>query len=254
MCNSPDIETKSIQSLSTIYCGGARLPPETRKTIRKYLAPSCTIEYGYGCTEIGTISVSRSDENPNSNGHLCDNVEVKIVSSEGDIVGTHENGEINVRNGMPWEGYFGDQKATLDIYDPQEMWCRTGDLGHFDNDGHLYVVDRIKDILKTRGFQFSATEVENVITENEDVEEVCVVGLHDDILVDVPGALVVIKKGSLLTEQNVEDYVALKTPFYKHVTGRVFFVESLARNSAGKVVRRLAREVCEQMYKKKLSP
>lgn len=252
MCNSPDIKSKSILSLKTVYCGGTRLAPETRKNIRKYLIPSCRIEYGYGCTEIGTIAVSRSDENPSSNGHLCDNVEVKILSSEGKSLEAHEDGEIYMRNGMPWKGYFDDQTATLDIYDPREMWCRTGDLGHFDYEGNLYVVDRIKDILKTRGFQFSATEVEDVIMEIENVQEVCVVGLHDDILVDVPAALVV-KRDSMLTERVVEDYVASKTPFYKHVTGRVFFVESFPRNSAGKVVRRLARDVCEKFYKDKLS-
>lgn len=252
ICNSPDIETKSILSLKTIYCGGARLPPETRTILRKYISTLCSIEYGYGCTEIGTIAISRSDENPCSNGYLCDNVEVKIVNPDGEKLGVRENGEIYVKNGMPWKGYFDDPKATSDIYNPDEMWCRTGDMGHFDDDGLLYVVDRIKDILKTRGFQFSASEVEDLIMKIEDVKEVCVVGLHDDILVDVPAALVV-KQDSVLSEQDVEDYIALNAPFYKQVTGRVFFVENLPRNSAGKLVRRLAKDICEKMYKDRLS-
>lgn len=251
MYNSPDIRKKSIQSLKTIYCGGTRLASETRTNIRKYLNPACKIEYGYGCTEIGTIAVSHSDENPNSNGYLCDNVEVKIVSPEGKNLGINEEGEIYMRNGMPWKGYYGDQKATLDIYDPIEMWCRTGDLGHIDENGLLYVIDRLKDILKTRGFQFSATEVEDVIMEIQEVRDVCVVGLYDEILVDVPGALVIKREGSELRVETIERYVASRTPFYKHVTGRVFFVQNLPRNSAGKVIRRLARDICEKLYREK---
>lgn len=247
MINSPEI--RPMNSLTTIYCGGTRLAPETRKNLRKYLSESCQIQYGYGCTEIGTISISKTDENVNSNGFLCENIELKIVDIDGKNLGENENGEIYVKTGIPWKGYYGDLKSTLEIYNPEDLWCRTGDLGHFDENGHLYVVDRIKDILKTRGFQFSATEVEDIIMEIPEVVETCVVGLFDEILVDVPGALVVAKENSKLSEKDVENFVAEKTPFYKHVNGRVFFVESIPKNSSGKVIRKKAREICENLYK-----
>ncbi|KAL5276830.1 hypothetical protein ACFFRR_002194 [Megaselia abdita] len=244
----PDVKTKSMLSLKTINCSGSKLPSELRTRIKKYLNPSCQIFYGYAATEVGLVAFTMSDKYPDSSGILFPNIEVKILDENGNNVGPNEDGEICVNNGHLWPGYFEDKKATEEVYNREEGWYHSGDKGHFDENGYLFIVDRIKEIMKCKGYHVSPSEIESVILEIPDVVEVCVCGVPDLINMNLPSALIVRTKGSSLKEEEVVKHVQEKLPYYKHLTGGVFFVDELPRTPSGKILRRVVSVDAEKLY------
>jgi 4-coumarate--CoA ligase len=133
------------------------------------------------------------------------------------------------------QGYYSNPEATAQALDEQGFF-KTGDIGYFDENHFLYIVDRKKDILKYKGFQFNPSEIESVIEVIEGVEMVAVVGLPDPIVTDLPTAVVVRRKGfEDLTEEKILRVVAEKLPVNKHLHGGVFFVDELPMTLSGKI-------------------
>uniref|UniRef100_T1GLG8 AMP-dependent synthetase/ligase domain-containing protein n=1 Tax=Megaselia scalaris TaxID=36166 RepID=T1GLG8_MEGSC len=225
--NSPDIEKKKI------------------------LNPFCILFFGYGCTETGFIAAAFEEKKLDSTGIVAFNVEVKIIDENGNHLGVGEDGEICMRSPIKWSGYFGDKESTDEVYDAETGWYKTGDMGHFDEDGYLYIVDRIKEIMKSKGYHISPSEIEELVLEIPEVADVCVVGISDVITINLPAALVIRKTGSALSEETIQKYVADKMPHYKHLTGGVYFVDTLPKTPSGKILRRKAKEEAESLYKEK---
>lgn len=244
----PEIKTKSMHSLKTINCSGSKLPIELRNRIKNYLAPTCQIFYGYAATEVGLVAFTMSDKYPDSSGILFPNMEVQIVDENGNKLGPNEDGEICVNNGCLWPGYHGDESATEEVYDAKEGWYHSGDKGHFDENGYLYIVDRLKEIMKCKGYHVSPTEIEGVILELQDVVDVCVCGIPDLINMNLPAAMVITTKGSSLKKDEIIKHVEGKLPHYKHLSGGVYFVDELPRTPSGKIMRRVARFDAEKFY------
>ncbi|KAL5278031.1 hypothetical protein ACFFRR_002961 [Megaselia abdita] len=250
--NSPDIEKKSLKSLKTVNCGGAKLPLDIRQRFKKYLNPYCILFFAYGCTETGLIAAAFEERKLDSTGIVGFNNEIKIVDENGNNLGVGEDGEICMRSPVKWNGYYGDKNATDEVYDVESGWYKTGDKGHFDEDGYLYIVDRIKEIMKSKGYHISPSEIEEVVLELPEVADVCVVGIPDVVTINLPAALVIKRNGMSLPEETILKYVAGKMPHYKHLTGGVYFVDSLDRTPSGKILRGKAREVAERLYKERV--
>lgn len=243
----PDIEHKSMKSIKSVTCGGAKLPFDLKLRIKNYLSPTANILYGYGATEVGGIAFTMSDKYPESTGILIPNTQVKIVDENGNNLGVGEDGEICVYNGNKWPGYFGDKKATDEVYE-SATWYHTGDLGHFNENGYLYIVDRIKEIMKSKGYHVSPTEIEELILQLPDVTDVCVCGIPDIYAVNLPAAFVVKSNGSNITEKTIAAHVSSKMPHYKHLVGGVYFVDELPRTPTGKILRRIVTKDAERLY------
>lgn len=244
-----DIKTKSMHSLKTINCSGSKLPIELRKRIRQYLQPTCQIFYGYATSETGVVAFTTSDKYPDSSGILFPNIEVKIIDENGNNVGPGVDGEICINNGSLWSGYFGDKEATDEVYNQKDGFYRSGDQGHFAENGYLYIVDRLKEIMKCKGHHVSPTEIEGVILELTDVVDVCVCGIPHLINMNLPAAMVIKTKSSSLKEDEIIKHVKGKLPDFKHLTGGVYFVDELPRTPSGKIMRRVARFDAEKLYK-----
>uniref|UniRef100_T1GWV1 AMP-binding enzyme C-terminal domain-containing protein n=1 Tax=Megaselia scalaris TaxID=36166 RepID=T1GWV1_MEGSC len=189
-----------------------------------------------------------SDKYPDSSGILFPNMEVQIVDENDNKLGPNEDGEICVNNGCLWPGYHGDESATEEVYDAKEGWYHSGDKGHFDENGYLYIVDRLKEIMKCKGYHVSPTEIEGVILELQDVVDVCVCGIPDLINMNLPAAMVITTKGSSLKKDEIIKHVEGKLPHYKHLSGGVYFVDELPRTPSGKIMRRVARFDAEKFY------
>lgn len=247
--NSPDIVKKSLKSLKAVNCGGAMLPVEIRQRFKKYLNPSCSIFIAYGCTESGVVAAAFEEKNLDSTGTVAFNVDVKIVDEHGHNLGFGEDGEIVVKNNIKWQGYYGDKNATHEIYDCDSGWLKTGDMGHFDKNGFLYIVDRIKEIMKSKGYHISPSEIEELLLEIPEIADVCVVGIPDVVTVNLPAALVITKKALTISEEYIQTFVAHRMPHYKHLTGGVYFVETLPKTPSGKIIRRKAMEIAENLYR-----
>lgn len=218
------------------------------------LAQACSARLGlppvrqaYGMTELspGThvVPLSASDPPPGAVGQLLPNTEMRILSLDdpGNDVGVGEEGEIAIRGPQVMKGYLGRPDATADMIDA-DGWVHTGDVGRVDADGWLFVVDRVKELIKYKGFQVAPAELEALLLTHEDIADAAVIGVYDADGNEIPKAYVVRQPAAAdLTEDDVIAYVAERVAPYKKVR-RVEFIGGVPRAASGKILRRQLRE------------
>ncbi|XP_055389976.1 uncharacterized protein LOC129618962 [Condylostylus longicornis] len=248
---SPELEKRDLSSIIKFNCGGGAVPVVLIKKFEKYLTNGFVfVAYGMseisGCSNIESLKYKRIG----SVGQMTPNAEIKIIDSHNNQLGIGEQGEICLRIDVKWPGYYGNEKATNDIYD-KNRWIHSGDIGYFDNDGYLFVVDRKKDILKYKNFHVSPTEIEQIILELPDVLEVSVCGVPDIVYTDLPTALVVKKSQSNLTSDDILKLVETKLADFKKLRGGVYFVKELPKTASGKIQRNKIKEMANQFSKQK---
>ena len=167
-------------------------------------------------------------------------MEVKIVDADGRTLDVGQVGEIWLRGPTVVRGYFNDPEATAAGF--RDGWFATGDLGRLDDEGYLYVVDRLKDVIIRGGENIYAAEVEAALYEHPDVVEAAIIGIPDERYGEEVGAVVRARDGAALTEDDVRAHVAARLASFK-VPTRVWITEDeLPRNAAGKVLKRELRE------------
>ncbi|KAI9083383.1 hypothetical protein K1719_034597 [Acacia pycnantha] len=132
-------------------------------------------------------------------------------------------------------GYVGDAEADSSIF--VDGWLRTGDLCYFDHQGYLYVVDRLKELIKYKGYQIAPAELENLLQSHPQIQDAAVIPYPDEEAGQVPMAFVVRQPNSSLSEADVVDFVAKQVSPYKKIR-RVLFVSSIPKNAAGKILRK----------------
>lgn len=167
-------------------------------------------------------------------------VQVKLQGQSGETVPTGQEGEILVRGDLACSGYWGNAAATQELVDA-EGWLHTGDVGRFDAQGFLYVVDRKKEMIVSGGFNVYPNEVENAISALEDVAEVAVIAVPDDRWGEAVAACVVLRAGSSVTEDDIRNICRERVASYK-VPKHVEFLDVLPKNGVGKIMRRTLRE------------
>jgi acyl-CoA synthetase (AMP-forming)/AMP-acid ligase II len=133
-------------------------------------------------------------------------------------------------------GYLNNPAATAETVDA-DGWLHTGDLARIDADGHLFIVGRVKELIKYNGFQVAPAELEAVLLEHPDVADAAVIGVPDVQVGEIPTAFVVTRPGHRLTSQDLIDHVAGKVATYKRIR-RVEFVDEIPKSAAGKILRR----------------
>jgi fatty-acyl-CoA synthase len=138
------------------------------------------------------------------------------------------------------KGYWNLPEATAEAIDA-EGWFHTGDVGYFDSDGFLYIVDRLKDMVNTGGENVSSVEVENVIYAHPSVADVAIIGLHHEHWGETVVAVVVLRPGQMLTLEELREFAGQSLARYKLPT-RLLLVDELPRNLAGKVLKRQLRD------------
>jgi fatty-acyl-CoA synthase len=154
---------------------------------------------------------------------------------------TGERGEIVHRSPHLMSGYWEKPEETREAF--EGGWFHSGDLGYFDEEGYLYVVDRVKDVINTGGIQVSGSEVEDVLFDHEAVSEVAVIGLPDEKWIEAVSAVVVAKDGADTENlgEELQEYARANLADFKRPK-HIFFVEDLPRNAAGKILKRELRE------------
>lgn len=203
LLQSPLIGTTNLSTLRNYICGGSAVAPELLEKFNKLL-PTGVLN-AYGLSEVSGIVTANEARLEGSVGTLNDGMVVQIVDEVGQRCGIFDDGEILVKAPFTFLGYWGDEAATAEAVDA-DGWLHTGDVGHFDENGFLYLVDRKKDILKYRNYQISPSELENLILRCDGVAEVCVVGVPDVVSTDLPAAVIVKAAGK---EVNIEEITAL---------------------------------------------
>uniref|UniRef100_A0ACD5XAF5 Uncharacterized protein n=2 Tax=Avena sativa TaxID=4498 RepID=A0ACD5XAF5_AVESA len=240
MIKSEEARRRDLSSLLVIGVGGA---PLGREVAERFAAvfPNVQIVQGYGLTESsGSVASTVGPEESlayGSVGKLASHLQAKIVDpSTGEALGPDQRGELWIRGPVVMKGYVGDDKATAETVD-SEGWLKTGDLCYFNEDGFLYIVDRLKELIKYKGYQVPPAELEHILQSHPGIADAAVIPYPDEDAGQLPMAFIVRQPGSNLTAQQVMDYVAKHVAPYKKVR-RVAFVTAIPKSAAGKILRR----------------
>ena len=151
----------------------------------------------------------------------------------------HERGEIHVHGPNIMQGYLNHPEASQDCL--QDGWLRTGDIGYFDESGHLFVVDRVKELIKYKGFQVPPAELEALIVTHPAVADVAVIGIDDEEAGELPKAFVVLKPAAQLTLEQLQEFVGGHVASYKQIR-LMEIVDEIPKSASGKILRRLLRQ------------
>ncbi|CAK9322431.1 unnamed protein product [Citrullus colocynthis] len=246
IAKSPDLEKYDLSSIRVIKCGGAPLGKELEDTVRAKF-PKAVLGQGYGMTEAGpvlTMGLAFAKEpfpmKPGACGTVVRNAEMKIVDTEtGSSLPRNTPGEICIRGDQIMKGYLNNPEATAATID-KDGWLHTGDIGFIDDDDELFIVDRLKELIKYKGFQVAPAELEALLLTHPVISDAAVVPMKDEQAGEVPVAFVVKLKNSEVTEDEIKLFVSRQVVFYKRIN-RVFFIDAIPKSPSGKILRKELR-------------
>ncbi len=240
LARSPKVKEYSLSSLRLIQCGAATLADNVAQACSNRLG--CDIRYGYGLTEVSPLShvssPNREKRKRGSVGYCLPNTECKIVALNGSELGPEQKGEICVRGPQVMKGYLGNPEATAEMID-KDGWLRTGDIGYVDGDGSLFVIDRLKELIKYKGRQVAPAELEAVLLSHPAVADAGVIPVENEEAGEIPKAYVVLKGEA--TGDEIMEFVASRVAPHKRVR-EVEFTNEIPKSPAGKILRRLLIE------------
>ncbi|XP_060805024.1 uncharacterized protein LOC106129362 [Amyelois transitella] len=244
LAKDPLVEKYDLSSLHEVWCGAAPLSVELQKAIIKRTGLDF-IKQGYGLTEVTQaccVDVTGADK-VGSCGTPAPGMKIKVLDIEtGKKLGPNQEGELWIKSALRMKGYLGDKAASDALFD-SEGFVRTGDIGYYDNDGFFYIVDRLKELIKYKGFQVAPAELEALLLQHEGVADCGVVGRPDELAGELPVAFVVRAPGAHLTDDELVAYIASKVSPAKHLRGGVVFVDEIPKNPSGKILRRELRQM-----------
>ncbi|WP_222267698.1 4-coumarate--CoA ligase family protein [Modestobacter marinus] len=249
----PLVDQFDLSSLRTITSGAAPLDESLAQAVETRLrrgAPDgVVVAQGYGMTELSPVSHSTPEaghEPPGATGptpkgtvgYALPNTECRLVDpATGEDAAPGERGELWVRGPQVMTGYLNNPQATADTLDP-EGWLHTGDLAVVDDEGRYTIVDRLKELIKYKGYQVAPAELEAVLLGHPEIVDAAVIGVLDRESGDeLPKAFVVRSPGSALTGDDVTAFVAERVAPHKKVR-LVEFIEAVPKSAAGKILRK----------------
>jgi acyl-CoA synthetase (AMP-forming)/AMP-acid ligase II len=240
LAKHPVVDRYDLRHVKTLFSGAAPLSAALSDAIRQRLGME--VKQGYGMTETSPVAHytdSRSPPRPGTVGRLAPLTECRIVdvTCGGDLA-IGEPGEVWIRGPQVMKGYLNNPEATARTLDP-EGWLHTGDIGVVDDDGFLTIVDRLKELIKVKGYQVAPAELEALLLKHPRVADAAVIPVPDDECGEVPKAIVV-SRGEL-TADEVMAFVREQVAHYKRIR-HVAFVEAIPKSASGKILRRVLVE------------
>ena len=238
----------SIDSLAGISSGATLVPPELVRRIDEQTSSRAAPGNGYGLTETSGAAIANFGPayvaNPESVGKpISPVIDVRVVTEDGRDAAIGGTGEIWLKGPTVVRGYLGRERETAEVF--TDGWFHTGDIGRLDAEGNLYVVDRMKDLIIRGGENIYAAEVEATLYEHPDITEAAIIGVPHNRLGEEVGAVVRIRDGAIVTEDDVRGHVGARLAAFK-VPAHVWLVhEELPRNASGKVLKRELRETLD---------
>jgi len=234
LARTPGIETSDLSSLTAVIVAGAPVPPSL---ISQFLDLGVTLEQAWGLTETAPFATHLPAEwtrdKLGSAGVAMPHTQVRIVDVENAVASSGSLGEIVVRGPNVTPGYWENPKATAAAFDA-DGWFHTGDVGYLDEDGCLFIVDRLKDMVITGGENVYPAEVERAYADMPGVLDVAVVGMPDEKWGEAVVAVITAREGTELTLDQVRQYGGERLARYKLPT-RIVLVHELPRNASGKL-------------------
>jgi acyl-CoA synthetase (AMP-forming)/AMP-acid ligase II len=239
LAKHPAVDGYDLRHVKCLFSGAAPLGPELTNALRERL--NVTTRQGYGLTETSPVAyyTPPGAERDGKVGVLVPGTECRIVNVEtGRDVGAGEAGEVWLRGAQVMKGYLNNPQATAATIDP-DGWLHTGDIGTVDEAGYLTVVDRLKELIKVKGFQVAPAELEALLLKHPQIADVAVIPVADDDCGEVPKAIVVAR--GPLTADDVIGFVHPHVAHYKRIR-YVEFVDAIPKSPSGKILRRILVE------------
>ena len=242
LLNSSDFAPRDTSSLQNLGGGGAPVQPDLVHKIEERAEGRPAT--GYGLTEVnGVVTINAGHfflAKPESAGSPCPIMESRIVDEDGHDLLVGETGELWVRGGNVFRGYLNHPEANAEVL--TDGWFHTGDIGYFDDDGFLFLVDRAKDMVLRGGENVYSAEVEAAVYEHPAVAEAAVFAVPDDRLGEAVGVAVVLLDGDFCTADELRDHTRQLIASFK-VPEYVWFLDQpLPQNANGKFLKRELRE------------
>ncbi len=240
LAKHPMVDQFDLSSLRQIFSGAAPLSAELQQAVAQRLG--CMAVQGYGLTETSPVTHATPNDparvKAGSVGPSVPNTEVRIVDvSTREDLGPHQEGEIWIRGPQVMKGYLNNPSSTRNMLD-EDGWLHTGDLGYADEDGYLYIVDRLKELIKYKGMQVAPAELEGVLLTHEAIADAAVIGVKDEEAGELPKAFVVLKPNREISAEDVMAFVAERVAPHKKIR-RVEFVPQIPKSASGKILRRV---------------
>jgi len=243
LARQPLVDNYDLSHLRIAMSAAAPLAREVEETVAQRLG--CLVVQGWGLTETSpdvTLSpVDAARVRLGSVGRCIPNSECKVVDiTTGAELGPNQAGEIWARGPQIMKGYLNNPAATANMLDG-EGWLHTGDIGYVDEDGYFFIVDRLKELIKYKGYQVAPAELEGVLLTHPAVADAAVIPSRDEEAGEVPKAFVALKPGVTAYADDLIAYVAMRVAPYKRIR-RLEFIDQVPKSPSGKILRRVLVE------------
>jgi len=243
IAKSPKVTADDLASIRMVMSGAAPMGKDIQDAFMAKI-PNAVLGQGYGMTEAGPVlamCLAFAKEpfkvKSGSCGTVVRNAGLKIVDPDtGASLGRNQPGEICISGEQIMKGYLNDPESTKNTID-KEGWLHTGDIGFVDDDDEIFIVDRLKEIIKYKGFQVAPAELEALLITHPEIKDAAVVGVKDDLCGEVPVAFIKRIEGSEITENEIKQFVSKEVVFYKRIN-KVYFTDSIPKNPSGKILRK----------------
>jgi len=239
LAKHPVVERFDLSRVAAMMSGAAPLDAALETACARRVG--CRVVQGYGLTEASPVTHANPAERtkPGTVGQLLPNTECRIVApATGTDVGPGEDGELWIRGPQVMRGYLNNPEATAAMLD-RDGWLHTGDIGHADQDGYFTIVDRLKELIKYKGFQVAPAELEAVLCGHPAVADAAVVPMADDECGEVPKAFVVLRGDA--SPADLMAYVAERVAPYKKIRA-LELIDAIPKSPSGKILRRVLRD------------
>ncbi|HXV70796.1 MAG TPA: AMP-binding protein [Acidimicrobiia bacterium] len=241
LAKHPMVADYDLSSLVQVGSGAAPLSAEIEMLAAE--RTGAEVIQGYGLTETSPVTHTAlpGQARSGSIGVLIPNTEARVVDPiSGDDLGEGDSGELWLRGPQVMKGYLNHPEATRACIDEDE-WFHTGDIGHVDDDGHWYITDRLKELIKYKGFQVAPAELEAILLTHPAIADAAVIPIPDEEAGEIPKAFVVTQTGAQLSPDEVMSHVASQVASHKKVRA-VEFIDEIPKSLSGKILRRVLRD------------
>ncbi|KAL3280307.1 hypothetical protein HHI36_017796 [Cryptolaemus montrouzieri] len=242
LVRDPLVKKYDLSSVKEVYAGASPLNKETEMELkRRFKLRRAGQSYGMTETTWAVIATVNIEGKSGSVGVVLPGMMAKIIDENGRALGKNQRGELCLKGPMIMKGYVGNKEATMHCID-KDKWLHTGDIAYYDEDYHFYIVDRMKELIKYKGFQVAPSELEDLLVSHPSVLDAAVIGLPDEYAGELPMAFVVKKSDQEVTSEVLQEFVNKNVSPHKQLRGGIVFVKEIPRNQGGKILRRILKD------------
>ncbi|XP_018350299.1 PREDICTED: luciferin 4-monooxygenase-like [Trachymyrmex septentrionalis] len=234
-----------LPTLKILLFGGAHFRGELQQSLVKLL-PHTNVILSYGMTDYGGLCARQTKySKPGSCGFVCETGRLKVVDPDtGKVLGVNKTGEIWAKSSYMINGYYNNPEATKNAID-SDGWLHTGDLGYYDDDGEIFLVDRMSEFINYRAIKISPAEIEVLIQQHPAVLEVAVMAVPHDVEEEHAMAFIAKVPGKEATELDITNLVEQNMPWYCRLHAGVKFMQRLPRTATGKIAKKELKQIAK---------